>query len=186
MGLRTAVWRTSGLLLSVLALFAAPPAQADEIALDNVEVLRDEEGVLLSYTASFELSENVIEALVKGVPLHFAAEAKIFRPRWYWRDRLVAHAERGWRLIYQPLTRKYRVSTGGLNQSYDTLDEALTTLRHSARWKLAEPEQLQDNAEHYLEFSFKLDTTQLPRPMQIGIGGQADWAIAVERTLRFD
>ena len=41
-------------------------------------------------------------------------------------------------------------------------------------------------SRYYVEFSFKLDTSQLPRPMQFGIGGQADWTLGVERTLRVE
>jgi hypothetical protein len=33
----------------------------------------------------------------------------------------VIRATRTWRLAYQPLTRKYRVTFGGLNQNYDSL-----------------------------------------------------------------
>ena len=35
----------------------------------------------------------------------------------------------------------------------------------------------------YVEFSYRLDTTQLPSPMQIGLGGQPDWVIRIEREL---
>jgi hypothetical protein len=35
-----------------------------------------------------------------------------------------------------------------------------------------------------VDFRFRLDTSQLPRPMQIGITGNADWNIAVQRNLR--
>ena len=31
-----------------------------------------------------------------------------------------------------------------------------------------------------LEFSFRLDLSQLPRPFQIGVAGQSDWAIATQ------
>ena len=56
---------------------------------------------------------------MKAVPLFFVAEAEIFRDRWYWRDRRVAHAVRVWRIVYQPLTSTYRVTTvGGLSQNY--------------------------------------------------------------------
>jgi hypothetical protein len=50
---------------------------------------------------------------------------------------------------------------------------------------LADAGQIEDDGHHYIEFSYRLDTSQLPRPMQIGIGGQADWTLRVERFKRF-
>ena len=174
------------LLACIVMLFVPLPTRAEPIELASFEVVRSEDGVLLSYSADFELPRSVEDALVKGVPLYFFAEAEIYQDRWYWRDRRVARASRSWRLTYQPLTRKYRVSTGGLNQSYDELADALASLRRGARWKIAEPGQVDEDSRHYVEFRFKLDTAQLPRPMQIGIGGQADWSLVVERTQRLN
>ena len=169
-----------------LLLALAPVALAQAIELTHFEVQRSDEGVLLSFATAFELPRSVEEALLKGVPLHFEATAEVMQERWYWRDRRIARASRGWRLTYQPLTRRFRVGFGGLNQNYDTLADALASLRSSSRWKIAEPGQLDDDSRHYVEFVFRLDTTQLPRPMQIGIGGQPEWSLAVERRQRFN
>jgi hypothetical protein len=51
-------------------------------------------------------------------------------------------------------------------------------------WKLAEPGQISDNEALDVEFSYKLDTGMLPRAMQIGIGGQPDWNLLIEKTQR--
>ena len=94
------------------------------------------------------------------MPLFFVAEAEIFRDRWYWRDRRVAHAVRTWRIVYQPLTSTYRVTTiGGLSQTYATRAEAIASISRASRWKVAEPGQLEEGGRHYVEFQFRLDTT---------------------------
>ena len=177
-------WATAVLLWLGLWLGLLPAARAQGVELTTFEVVRTEEGVLLSFVAAFELPKSVEDALLKGVPLYFRADAVVLQDRWYWRDRRIAQASRGWRLTYQPLTRKFRVSSGGLNQHYDTLADALASLRRSARWKIAEPGQVDEESRYHVEFAFRLDTAQLPRPMQIGIGGQPDWALAVERVQR--
>ena len=41
-------------------------------------------------------------------------------------------------------------------------------------------------SRHYLEFSYRLDSSQLPSPMQLGLGAQTDWVLGVERTLRIE
>lgn len=171
-------------LLLVAAVLAPPTAGAAQPELASFELENEEDGLLLSYTLNFELSRSVEEALNKGVPLYFVAEAEVFRDRWYWRDLRVARATRTWRIVFQPLTFSYRVTFGGLTQTYPSRAEAFAAIRRAARWKIAEPGQI-DDGRHYIEFSFRLDTSLLPRPMQIGIGGQPDWSFFVERTQRF-
>jgi hypothetical protein len=182
---RRALWC---LALALLAAGAAWPgaARAQSVELSTFEVARSEEGVLLSFTAKFELSHNVEDALMRGVPLYFEAEASVLQSRWYWRDKRVSRAVRNWRLTYQPLTRMYRLSSGGLNQNFETLAEALDVLRRATRWRIAEPGQLDDDGRYYVEFGFRLDTSLLPRPMQLGIGGEAAWVLSVERTARLN
>ena len=168
-------------------LAGAPSARASAAELTAFDLSRDEDGVYLSYAVEFELGRSVDDALVKSVPLFFVAEVEVFRDRWYWRDRRVAHAVRTWRIVYQPLTSTYRVTTvGGLSQSYATRAEAIASISRAARWKVAEPGQLEEGGRHYVEFQFRLDTTQLPRPMQIGISGEPDWQLLVKRTLRIN
>ncbi len=144
------------------------------------ELRRAADGLHLSFQTRFELPRAVEDALVKGVPLYFAAEALTYRSRWYWRDARVARASRVWRLAWQPLTRSYRVSFGGLHQTFETLPDAMAALRGVGDWRIADATQIEDGVD-YVEFRYRLDTDELPRPMQIGMVGQEDWALAVER-----
>ena len=182
--LRLPLWLSLA-LAAVVWLAPAPTHAADPSALGSFELTHDDEGVSLSYSLNFELSRSVEDALNKGVPLYFLAEAEVYRERWYWRDKRVAHATRLWRIAFQPLTSSYRVTFGGLNMTYNSQSEALAAMRRTVRWKVAETGQIEPG-RHYVEFSFRLDTTLLPRPMQIGISGQPEWALSVERTQRFN
>ncbi len=183
-------WKAGGLaaMLWLAMLFALLPqvARADVPEVTSFEVVRQDDGVLLSFAVRFELSRGVEDALLKGVPLYFVAEAVVLRDRWYWFDRQVNKATRTWRLTYQPLTRKYRLTLGGLNQNFDTLDDALYSARRATGWKIAEAGQFEEGSRHYVEFSYRLDTNLLPRPLQIGIGGQPDWTLYVEKFQRFN
>ena len=67
-----------------------------------------------------------------------------------------------------------------LNQNYDSLPEALAVIQRVARWKIAEASEVDPDAVHKLDFSFRLDLSQLPRPFQIGVAGQKDWAISAQ------
>ncbi len=144
---------------------------------------RSDQGVLVNFETRFDLPPAVFEALQKGVALHFQATAGLVRSRWYWRDKRYTEAVRTWRLSYQPLTQSYRVSLGGLSQTYRTLAEALRAVQTSAQWRIAEALPSDDDGEFRVEFSYRLDTDQLPRPLQIGIGNQPDWNLRLERTV---
>ena len=89
-------------------------------------------------------------------------------------------------MAYQPLTGTWRVGLGGLNQTHATLSEALTSASRSAGWKLVDLAQLDADKTYTLEFSYRLDTSQLPGPMQFGLGGQSDWSVGVARTLKVE
>ena len=177
--LRVAAWLAFALLVQA-------PAGAADAELREFEVVHNDDGVLLSYAVDLELSRAVEDALSKAVPLYFVAEAQVFRDRWYWRDRRVASTVRVWRIVYQPLTQTYRVTFGGLSQSHPSRAEALSAITRQARWKVADPGQIEEGSRHYVEFGFRLDTSLLPRPLQIGVAGQPDWTLAVARTQRFD
>lgn len=175
--------RALRVLLAWLALGCAGAAHGAGVALNELALQRSGDGVLLDFAVAFELPRAVEEALHKGVPLHFVADAELYRYRWYWRDRRVADAQRVWRLSWQPLTLNYRVSLGALAQTYATLAEALGALRGSAGWRIADALAADDDRAYYVEFRYRLDTSLLPRPLQIGIGGQPDWQLGVERTV---
>ena len=167
------------------ALLGARPALGADPELTQFEVSRDDEGVYLTFAVSFELGRSPDEALMKSVPLFFVAEAQVFRERWYWRNRRVAQTSRVWKVVFQPLTSTYRVTTeGGLSQTYPTRAEAIAAVSRSTRWKVAEAGQIEEGSRHYLEFDFRLDVNLLPRPMQIGVGGQPDWQLSVRRSQR--
>jgi Domain of unknown function (DUF4390) len=185
---RVAGWFGAWLLalLVIGALLGPGQARAQGAELTTFELTRGDEGVLLSYAVKLELPRGAEEALNKAVPLYFVAEAEVFRDRWYWRDQSVAQASRVWRIVYQPLTLSYRVTFGGLSQTYPNRGEALAAISRNARWRIVEPGAADDGGRHYVEFSFRLDTSLLPRPMQIGISGQADWTLKIDRIQRFN
>jgi hypothetical protein len=165
--------------------WVASPAQArpETIELQHIEAHRQDGNLALTFETRFELSPSVEDALQKGVSLYFVAEAEVQLSRWYWFDRTLLKTRRAWRLSYQPLTLNYRVQLGGLSQTYATLDEALKTLQRSKNWHLNEPPMSLDDGPLHIEFSYRLDASQLPRPLQLSIGTQRDWHLHVQRSL---
>jgi hypothetical protein len=179
---------TACAVLTLVLLSGLASAQsATEITYYQVERIEDE--VVISAQVAFELPVAVEDALLKGVPLFFVNEAEVLRERWYWSDKKISAVERHFRLAYQPLTRRWRLNvTSGagrdaslglaLNQSFDTLAQVLDSIKRISRWKIAEASELDVNQKYKVEFRFRLDLNQLPRPFQIGALGQSDWDIA--------
>ena len=173
-------------LLWVSAWLLTGIARAQGVELATLSTSRQEGVLALDFAARLTLSKTVEDALQRGVPIYFVAQADLKRSRWYWRDERVARVTRSWRVAFQPLTGTWRVSLGGLQQSLGSMAEALTTASRSAGWRLADVSQLDPDSRYTVEFSYRLDTAQLPGPMQFGLVGQSDWALSVERVLRVD
>ena len=174
-------------LLALLLAWAGllgPSTWAQNVELPTVRTSRGEGTLDLEFAVRVSLPRAVEDALHRGVPVYFVAEAQLLRNRWYWRDERVARVQRTWRVAYQPLTGNWRVGLGGLNQTHASLTEALTAASRSAGWKLADLAQLDPDKSYYLEFSYRLDNTQLPGPMQFALGGQNDWAVGGSRVIK--
>ena len=193
----TLAWWRLLALVWLLGVQATAPAHATEPGVEQMRLQRTSEGLLLSARVALEPTPAVEDALLKGVPLYFVWQADVLRDRWYWTDKRVASVSRTWRLAYQPLTRRWRLSlsndataSGGaaglqyaLHQNFDNLPEALASVGRVARWRIADAKQLRDSADQRVEFSFRLDLSLLPRPFQIGMANHPEWVIEVQRQL---
>jgi hypothetical protein len=181
--------------LLVLAWPVHAQAQAPASEVSELRLERADDGVYLSATLQFALPELAVDALYKGIPMFFVAEAQVLRERWYWSDRRVATATRYLRLSYQPLTRRWRLSTSTspisntglgvvLGQNFDDLRDAVLAMQRISRWKIADASEIDADVLHLVNFRFRLDMSQLPRPLQIGAVGSAGWSLVVARNQR--
>ena len=181
-------------LPTLLTLFAVASQAQIQAEIPILRAERSGNEVFVSANVSVELPTIVEDALLKGVPMFFMLEADLYLDRWYWYDKRISGAQRQLRLAYQPLTRRWRVTQSlgmgsdssqglSLNQSYESLAEALSVVRQVSRWKVAELADTDPTAKIKLLFRFRLDLSQLPRPFQIGAIGQSEWDIqGVART----
>lgn len=170
------------LWLIVLLLSVSSPLLAAEIDITNAQIEASDDGYVLSADFSFELNQRLEEAVTKGVVLHFALEFELMRPRWYWLDEKVLSRSMTYRLSYHALTRQYRLSTGGLHQSFDSLAEALRMLSRLRNWviveKGADNSGVRPGEVLTAALRLRLDVAQLPRPFQISALGNRDWSLA--------
>ncbi len=184
---RAALARVSRAALGLSAIAALQPSVAHAgVDIMNLRVDRIDDALYLWASMPMTLPPAVEDALAKGIAIYFVAEVDITRERWYWTDLKMSQASRTWRLAFQPLARRWRLTVSSkeaaLTQNFETQGEALAAMSRIARWKIAEGAGA-DDIRNVLTFRFRLDTTQLPRPLQMGVVGQSEWNMQASRSI---
>lgn len=176
----------------VVPSFAQTSSGSSSVELAELRLERLDKSLVLNSALRLDLGGSLEEALLKGVAIHFVAQAEVYRDRWYWTDQRVASVTRYYRLMYQPLTRRWRLSLSrepmssaplgnSLSQNFDSLTEALALVRRVYGWPVVDASELSRSGHYYLRYQFKLDVNQLPRPFQISTETQSDWNLGVSR-----
>jgi hypothetical protein len=160
--------RGSALLVAaLLAVAYLGDARADEIEVRDVVLRRVDEGYALDADFSFELSPRLAEVVANGVPLYFRVDFELTRRRWYWFDDIAVSSRLHLRLSYHALSRQYRLSTGALQQSFPTLEEALNVLMRVRNWLVADRSVRLADSDYEAAVRMRLDTALLPKPFQL-------------------
>ncbi len=164
----------AGLVLCTLA------AHADTIAVKAAE-LRIEDGEVL-LTADFDLAVNATleGALQNGIPLYFVLDFELTRPRWYWLDDKVVQTSITYRVSYTALTRQYRVSSGLLAQTFNTLEEVQRYVGRVTSRPVVSASALTKDAHYDAGVRLRLDINQLPKPFQVNALASREWTLASE------
>lgn len=171
---------TCWLLAVSMLTFAQPSAlAADGVDIVQAHLENSDEGYKLSANFSFDLNAGLEDVIVRGVPLYFTTEIELKRPRWYWFDEKTVDAAQTVRISYNVLTRQYHASISGrLQQSFNTLDDALSLVRRPSRWIVAEHGALKPGATYNIAVRMRLDLAQLPKPFQVHALNNSDWRLS--------
>ncbi|MFC5472894.1 DUF4390 domain-containing protein [Paraherbaspirillum soli] len=157
---------------------------ASSYAADGVEMVQahieaSDEGYKLSSAFSFDLNRGLEDAVNRGVPLYFTTDVELTRPRWYWFDEKAIQASQTIRLSYNVLTRRYHAAiSGSLQQSFSTLDDALSLIRRPNRWVIADKGALKNGEIYKVAVRMGLDLAQSPKPFQINALNNSDWRLS--------
>lgn len=164
-------------LAALLACLWWGVAAAGTIEVLTAKLEAVEEGYELNADFRVNFPAVLVEAVNKGVTLHFVAEFELKRPRWYWFDKTVARRRESYRLSYHALTRQYRLTVGALHQNFTSLEDAARRLVRLRRWVLIERNQLTPGEEYGAAVRLQLDTAQLPKPFQLTALANDDWEL---------
>jgi hypothetical protein len=100
------------------------------------------------------------------------------RARWYWLDEKVAEWSVTYRVSYSPLTRQYRVASGPLGQTFESLDDVERFIGRVSSRPVARAEMLAKGARYEAALRIRLDVTQLPKPFQVNALALREWQLA--------
>lgn len=162
---------------AAMLLAAAAPAHAGSIEPVRAALNAGEDGYTLSAEFTVDLGPRLEEAVARGVPLFFNFEFTLERNRWYWLNEHVATVTINYRLAYNALTRQYRLSVGGLHQSFATLAEALRVISRVAALPVVDKGVLKAGDTYAAALRLSLDRNQLPKPFQIDAIANRDWQV---------
>ncbi|MDD2988051.1 MAG: DUF4390 domain-containing protein [Zoogloea sp.] len=162
-----------------LAIGAAP-ARAAEAEIRTASIEAGEEQFVLNADISAELTPLLADVVSRGVALFFVTEFELRSPRWYWLDEEIVSKTVTYRLSYQSLTRQYRLTTGTLHQNFSTVEEAMRTMLRIRNWSVAERGTLRIGRSYNAALRFRLDVTELPKPLQVSAFGRKDWNLGTD------
>jgi uncharacterized protein DUF4390 len=172
--------RLAAVLWIALAVWlgTAESARADSIAVQRASLQADGNGWNIDARFDFDLNSNLEDAVNKGIPLYFTTDFELSRPRWYWFDEQPVSVSQSIRLSFQPLTREYRVSTGGLQLGFSTLKDALSVIKHVTSWHVIDRSEVHVGETYNASVRMQLDVALMPKPFQIDAVNNRDWNLA--------
>jgi hypothetical protein len=168
------------LACQLLLVFACATAQAaDGIDITLAKIEATDEGYRLGANYAFDLNRDLEDALQHGIKLYFTTEIELTRPRWWWRDDRAVFSKRTVSISYDVLLRQYYVSMeGSLQQTYPTLDGAMSQIRRPGRWVIAPKGALKSGESYEVTLRMYMNRDLLQKPLQLNAFGNSDWQLA--------
>ncbi|OVZ64817.1 hypothetical protein CDO44_01010 [Pigmentiphaga sp. NML080357] len=166
----------------ILVLLWGSTVAASEPAVQSVTLTERGRDLLLSADVSLDLNSQLEDAVSRGLPLYFSVEVEIRRPRWYWFDEVVLSSTQTWRIVYNPLTRQWRVHSGNLALPVGSLVEALSVVRHVRNWRIGERDALRADDRYEGRLRVRFDISQLSKPFQVNALNSSEWSLATPWT----
>jgi len=168
-------------LVLVVLMLLQPPVRAEGIHIKSAELIASEAGYSLEANYEITLPHTLEEALLRGLTLPFVIDFELTYPRWWtlnlWNRTMVEFRQQH-RLSYNALTRQYRVSFGSLHQNFDALEEALGVIGSVRQSVVFGREDVSPDSAYIAALRLRIETSQLPKPLQIDALGSRDWNLS--------
>lgn len=137
-------------------------------------------GWTLSAEFGLGLGDKLREAVERGLPLQFAVDFKLLKPRWYWADEEVVSASYPFNLSYHALTRTYRLVTPSQTLTFNRLEDAVEAMSKVAQWPVIQKDAISVGEKYNAKVRFRLVLTEMPKPFQISALVNTEWDLSTE------
>ena len=179
---RLNIRRYAGFLLA-LALFNISPLAfaTSSIVINQAELQPLDDFYALSADVDIYFDETIVEAVNKGVPLHFLVEFQVVKPWKYWFDDEIVTISSSVSLSYHALSRQYLVNHGTHQKSFETLDEAKDALLEIYNWKVLDKSLIEKGEPYNAALLVRLDQSKLPKAIQVDAIGSEKWNLTSQK-----
>ncbi len=152
-------------------------ATAEGIELMQAELQLQGEIWQLAGGFHIQLSPTMEGALHRGVQLSFVQAFQARRPRTWWFSEDIVDLTRVIRLSYNALLRQYYVTVSGHSTVHPSLADALEYIGDFSGWAVLHQSQVSRKYSYVLAVRMYLDTSQLPKPLQVSAVGSQRWQL---------
>jgi hypothetical protein len=135
-------------------------------------------GWALSADFDVVLSRKLQEALDRGLPLKFAVDFRLLKPRWYWTDEESIDISYPVTLSYHALTRTYRLVSPNSTLTTPSFKDALDAMSHVKNWIVIPSDRIHWGQSYRAQVRFRLDVNELPKPFQISALVSSQWDLS--------
>ena len=169
-------------LLSSLVLAFAQQDSVTKVTAVKLEPTRPpaEAGWSLAAEFNIQLGHKLREAVDRGLPLQFAVDFELTRPRWYWVDEQVVNTTYPYNLSYNALTRTYRLITPSSTYNAPTLEDVMQHMVKIKDWSVIPRDRIAIGEPYVAHVRFRLLLTELPKPFQISALVNSEWDLSSE------
>jgi hypothetical protein len=125
----------------------------------------------------YPMTPAIRDALRDGVSLAFDLEARITRDRRFWFDPVIADVTLRRELVYHSVSDRYVVRDvqDGSQQSFPTLEEALTVLSRVDGWPVLVESQLAPGEHYHVSLRAGIRRGRLPASLRALLFWTNDW-----------
>lgn len=140
-------------------------AGAQEARLKNITISSTEEKLLVSMEIEGAFTQDVMEAILKGVPADFSFLVKLDRPRSWWANEELADIEATHTIKYDNLKKEFSVFRSWIDKKpilTQSLAEAQALMTQIERLTIIDINRMQKNQQYELRAKAELSKMTLP------------------------
>ena len=144
-------------------------AESAEFVVVNASSVLHNRVYYLNARIDYKLTDKVIDALQKGVPIQLKVEIEISRVRDYLWDETIIDLKQRYQLEYHALTKQYivhNINSGSLH-SFPSLNVALSVLGTIVDLPIVDKNLLETGQQYNARIRAELDIDKLPVPLRL-------------------